>query len=56
MKKELTPEERRKIYEDIFAEMGNLVTRQMYPYLPSANGVKIERSMRKLRDLLEMVV
>jgi len=54
--KELTEEERHRIYEEIFTEMSSLVTRQMYPYMPSANGVKIESSMRKLKALLEMVV
>lgn len=56
MVKKLTAEERGKIYEEIFLEASNLVTRQMYRYLPYADGKRIGRSMRKLRDLLELVV
>lgn len=56
MKKELTPEERTKIYKEIFDEAGNLVRRQMYRFVPFADEVEIGKSMRKLRDLLAKVV
>jgi len=54
--KEMTEEERHRVYEDIFTEMAKMVRGQMYPYIPYMNGKKVEESMKKLKDLLEMVV
>jgi len=52
----LTPKEKEEIYTEIFEEMATIVRGQAYPYIPYIDGKKVEASMKKLKELLELVV